>query len=189
MSYSDLTIDDAFGNWLAGFVDGEGCFMGRIVQRKEPRSVNCQCKFAIELRQDDRPILEEIRSRLGGIGGIADRRVSRHSSPRQNPGVQFYVHAWRDFFHVLLPLFDQHPLRAKKKNDYVIWREMVKLGYGINQGGCGAGSRPWTAAEVQRFTYLRDMLRTGRQYNGIVGELPTPLPDPQLHLSFAAFKD
>jgi LAGLIDADG endonuclease len=113
-------MDDeaAFGNWLAGFIDGEGCFILR-----ETTADYFRCGFSIELRVDDAPIIEEIQTRLG-IGTIKYRH-----RPGKNgndcPQVSWNVQSQPQCV-VLMELLDRHPLRAKKAHDFAIWRMALK---------------------------------------------------------------
>lgn len=109
-------IDDAFGHWLAGFVDGEGCFFIWL-----HGTDNQACILSVALRSDDRPILEEIQRRLG-IGGIHDS----HKRGNINPTSQWVV-AKQSEVAQLVRLFDRYPLRAKKARDFMIWREAVAV--------------------------------------------------------------
>jgi hypothetical protein len=59
-------MDAAFGNWLAGFIDGEGSFTIQSARADMPQFYT---RFQIRLRADDRPILEEIRAQLG-VGAL-----------------------------------------------------------------------------------------------------------------------
>lgn len=63
-------VDRDFGNWLAGFIDGEGSFY--ITRDKKRRPY--RARFSIALRSDDRPILEECKSK-SGIGSIHDYKT------------------------------------------------------------------------------------------------------------------
>lgn len=137
-------IDPAFGNWLAGFADGEGCFfIGRVTHRNRkggPDYVNYRCAFTISLRNDDRPILEEIRATLG-IGSMG------HRAPR-NMGV-WPMCEWRVKSKpeavVLVDLFDRYPLRAKKARDYAIWREaVIDWNSRLQGGGRHNGRHDWS---------------------------------------------
>lgn len=55
-------MDDAFGNWLAGFIDGEGCFSVREI--KGTKDSHYIFRFTIRLRIDDIEILNLIRDTI-----------------------------------------------------------------------------------------------------------------------------
>lgn len=121
--FKESELDDAFCNWLCGFVDGEGNF-----QFREDRK---DVVFRIILREDDKPILEEIRNRLG-VGRLHYRDTSDKSGWKEEYQTKatrsqwvFKVSALVDLVEVVIPLFDQYGLRAKKKDQYLIWRGHV----------------------------------------------------------------
>ena len=116
------TLDDGFGHWLAGFIDGEGCF--GIAQRqgeKHNSSIYYFCFMSIKLRDDDRSIIEEIRCRTG-IGSIYVNKARSNSKT----GIQWLIINKSDCLS-LVEILDKYPLRAKKSKDYAIWREAVLL--------------------------------------------------------------
>lgn len=108
-----MDIDDAFGNWLAGFIDGEGCFWIRP-EHKSGWSV----RFRIGVRDDDAPILDEIQRRTG-LGLL---RYRDHANG--NPQVYWEVFR-KEHQELLVELLDRFPLRAKKARDFAIWRQAV----------------------------------------------------------------
>lgn len=133
MSIADR-IDPAFGNWLAGFVDGEGCFfIGRVVHRNTKGGedyVNYRCAFTLGLRKDDSAILEQIHSTLG-IGSMGERAARGIGVwPMREWKVKSKPEAV-----VLVEVFDRFPLRAKKARDYALWREAVLDWSSRPQGG------------------------------------------------------
>lgn len=107
-------MDAAFGYWLAGFADGEGCFR---VQVRGDGSVNCS--FSIALRMDDLPILKEIHERVG-YGRIYTGRQMGASKPQ----AAYRVHDQAGALE-LVEIFDRYPLRAKKRRDFIVWRHAV----------------------------------------------------------------
>ena len=119
-------IDDSFGHWLAGFSDGEGCFFVTRVTSTNGNPNNRtwpNARFDIGLRADDRAILEEIRRRLG-MG-----RIYRHNSNPQRSkemtALHFSVFRIGDCL-ALVELFEKYPLRAKKRDQFEVWREAVR---------------------------------------------------------------
>lgn len=116
-------MDDSFANWLAGFIDGEGCFVIAFDKKKKHYHV----WFSLSVRKDDAAILHEIVAKTG-IG-----KVCRG----QNECEKWSVMSKRDT-QALASLLDEYPLRAKKKNDYKIWCEAVNLKkIHIRNGGWG----------------------------------------------------
>ena len=108
-------MDPAFGYWLAGFIDGEGCFL----IRRDTSQDNFACLFEMKLRADDRPILDEICERAG-CGKVVQKRARLGAKPQ----VMWRMGSRADALR-LVAILDEFPLRAKKRRDYVIWREAV----------------------------------------------------------------
>ena len=123
--FKEPTYDAAFGNWLAGFADGEGNFS---------MTENHGLAFRINLREDDKHILDEIRNKLG-CGRIHFLRKAQHDSCRRDQ-YQYSVATVVDIINTVIPLFDKYQLRAKKKYDYIKWRNTIlKRWKGVMQGG------------------------------------------------------
>jgi len=116
-------IEKLPGDYIAGFVDGEGCFALKFhrdvkYKRKDsPVYFYWDVEFAILLRQDDYGILEKIKSTLGcGHISIAKRGSARYA-----------VNDIIDLSEKIVPFFETHPLYAKKLNDFILWKEAVGI--------------------------------------------------------------
>lgn len=112
-------MKDSFGYWLAGFADGEGCFL--ITAARWPH-----CRFQIALRADDKPVLEHCQQE-SGLGSLRFLDIPKYSklvgaSPQWLWSVQRKLECQR-----LVEIFDTYPLVSKKAADYAIWREAVAL--------------------------------------------------------------
>jgi hypothetical protein len=117
-------LDASFGHWLAGFTDGEGCF--RI---KTTNQGTYQCRFSIGLRADDAPILFEIQDRLGGIGTLCHSGKNNARQEQWRWEVNAKTHVAK-----LVDVYDAYPLRAKKAQDFAIWREAVQIWLRVENG-------------------------------------------------------
>lgn len=129
-------------HWLAGLIDGEGSFNIRARKGTSP----C-CTLTVQLRADDRPILEEIRQKTG-LGRLEDVSQSGTSAP----GVRWAVTRKGDA-QALVALLDKYPLRTKKRRDYATWREAVLLHSNTPRG-----------AVTQKLIPLKTRLEEGRSY-------------------------
>ena len=133
--FGPVDVDDAFGHWLAGFVDGEGNFQAHNRGDGAGGFV-----FRIILREDDKPVLDEIRLRLGvGVLYYRDLLKNKHN---WNPKYQataitnqwaYLVQPMVDLINVIVPLFDKYPLRAKKKIQYAEWRSSLMKSRGASR--------------------------------------------------------
>lgn len=111
-------LPSAFGNWLAGFIDGEGCFL--ICQRRED---SFHCRFTLSLRDDDWAIIKEIQERTH-LGTYRRYHAPSMKAVGKPGRVTWSIQNKMDCGH-LVKLLEANPLRAKKARDYFIWSEAV----------------------------------------------------------------
>ncbi len=149
--------DPRTDGWFSGFADGEACF---VISRRGDRRTGFSVRFQLTLRSDDLAILE---ARSGVFGGTV--RVRSHATG--NPQAHWVVSAKRDL-GALMHYFDQFPLRAKKANDYAIWRRAVRVVLAKGAGFPELGD-------------LADALRAGRAFDA-TPPLDAPVGVPQLRL-------
>jgi len=160
--------DEAFGHWLAGFVDGEGTF-SLIRTNKDTYAVS----FAIKLRADDAAILRDIQ-RYRGCGRVFFG-VKDGSAPK-SPYARYATGSIRDIVARIVPLLEQFPLRAKKRRDFEIWSEAARLIYRIGNRklrslGYRCGTAPkWTHGDRAILEELRLALIAGRGYDNAMYE-------------------
>ena len=109
-------ISAEWASWFSGLVDGEGSF---IIFRAGARWHSAV--FVLNMRADDRPMLDEIRRTLG-FGAIYRRPRGRIGHPSH----AYHVSRAKDML-ALVRLFDRYPLRSRKRRDYEVWRTFVLL--------------------------------------------------------------
>ncbi len=111
--------------WFSGFVDGEGCFVIRKVQRSGSDSF--YPRLQIKLRDDDTDVLQMApRTFGGGLCRVERSARDLEKMPKSNPYMQWRVDRSDDLIR-LVAYFDTFPLRAKKAQDYRTWRKAVLL--------------------------------------------------------------
>jgi hypothetical protein len=140
-------IDDAFGHWLAGFVDGEGCF---AISKGGYNGLRCVFRMAV--RADDAAIVEEIHDRVG-LGSIS----RLHEVKGGRPQATWTVTSKADCL-ALCALFERYPLRAKKARDFEVWKRAVVV-WQESKRGYFAVPFDWSRMQI-----LREELMTGREY-------------------------
>lgn len=116
--------DPSLGHWLAGFADGEGCF---VIKANGRYKSSYACMFVIGTRADDKPVLELVQS-IVGHGTLYDVPLyesTTASRPGTNPQVRYAVQNKPGCLR-LCEFFDRYPLRSKKAGDYAIWRQAVE---------------------------------------------------------------
>jgi hypothetical protein len=158
---------DAFGHWLSGFCDGEGCFFLGLDLRSRHASnaPTPKAAFFLVLRADDMAVLRQIHS-FWQCGRVRLRRT--YGRPG-HPAFDLTCDGWAEMAGVLVPHFDRYPLRAKKARDFAVWREAVLLGARrampcLDRRRHWRSRSVWTPPDRERFVALHDLLRQQRQF-------------------------
>ncbi len=175
-----LPTDAAFYHWLAGFIDGEGCFTINITNHRRP----C-LRFSLLLRLDDAEIVREIHARTG-IGKLIGRPARYTSMAAGKPQIEWRTQRTLECKQ-LAAILDEYPLRAKKKRDYAIWRIALDdtLAHRLTSGVRKHKAPEVLAADneyVLRMESYRDALQAGRRYDGEGSTLDEPQPQRLLRL-------
>jgi hypothetical protein len=187
MTARDSTIEpfpdhidrDRFGDWLSGFVDGEGHFSLHFdgstngTKRTLPK-----CYFVIRLRQDDINALKLIQS-YWQCGFMTLQNPRKYDPPNAKPQANYTVASVPDLAKIVVAHFDRFPLYAKKKRDFLIWKQGVELAFEVRRrhrrrkpGQRGGLTTKWTDHEHAVFTQLHHEIRNIRKYetNGQVSD-------------------
>ena len=144
------------GQYVAGFVDGEGSFCISIGKGTEyKRGVQVRAEFEIELRADDQEILERILVTIG-CGKIYDCSYDRYG---WYPHSKYKITGAQDMINYLFPFFDKYKLQAKKAQVYKLFKQVVLM-YRKKEHLTDAGYKKVVA--------LRDKMRAlGRKHNSL----------------------
>ncbi len=111
-------------HYVAGFIDGEGCFSISIGKHKTlKRKFEIRPEFDIELRADDTDILERILITIG-CGKIYDQSYERYG---WFPHARYKITSTKDMADYLFPFLDRYPLQAKKAEVYKYFKETVLM--------------------------------------------------------------
>lgn len=155
---------EAFGYWLSGFTDGEGNFHlarhGKSL--KDGPSNGFQAFFRINLRMDDCGILEQVREYFG-CGSlfywVRDREHLNHSAQ-----VKFQIGSAPMLARTVVPHFDRFPLRSKKSEDYVLWREAVLRICAIQERPRNGNKPRWNDEDTRELSSLKDRIVEARVF-------------------------
>ena len=144
------TINPKFGHWIAGMIDGDGCF------QMTKNSSHYSCSFNLMQRNDNSAILQEIikETKIGYPQYLPKYKTS-------NPLFGWCIGSKNECLS-LIHILDQYPLRAKKLQDYLIWKEAVLL------------LTPGDNSTWEKIAILRDKLTEARRYK--VSNLYQPAP-------------
>lgn len=108
--------------YVTGFVDGEGSFCVSITKHRTlKRRMEIRAMFEIELRADDREILERIIMTIG-CGRIYDCSYDRYG---WFPHVKLKVTKVADLVDYVIPFFNRYKLQAKKKHVFELFKQIV----------------------------------------------------------------
>ena len=111
-------------HYVAGFIDGEGSFSVSIGKHKTlKRGLEVRPEFEIELRADDRPILERVLLTIG-CGKIYDLSYERYG---WFPHVKYKIASVKDMRDYLFPFLDRYPLQAKKAEVYPFFKKIILM--------------------------------------------------------------
>lgn len=170
----------SFGHYLSGFTDGEGSFILSWTTREHTRSP--YAKFVIALRNDDREILERIQSyfQCGCLNYNYKKEYNNGNSKLQ---CRIVVSSARDLAEIIVPHYEQFPLRAKKARDFVLWKQGVELVRRVSSrpmtGGGRGFRKKWTDFDRNVFQAIAEDLKEIRKYESPPGfPMPPPLPKP-----------
>ena len=110
--------------WIAGFVDGEGCFSCPIFRnRKMVLRWQVQPSFVVAQSASSRDVLEDM-ARFFGCGHVTVNR--RHDSHREDLS-RFTVSRFADLRGINAPFFQEHRLRTSKRENFDKFAAIIEL--------------------------------------------------------------
>ena len=142
--------------YVVGFIDGEGSFSVSIGKHKTlARRLEVRPEFEIELRADDKEILERVAVTIG-CGKIYDCSYERYG---WYPHVKYKITSTVDLEKYLFPFLDCYQLQAKKAKSYKFFREIVLM---------MRNKKHLTDTGFNKIVKLRDKIRAfGKKHNSL----------------------
>lgn len=120
----ELTLDKNYkffdiNYWIAGFVDGEGCFYVKTSKSKTHKlGLSVTLNFIVVQGIRDLQLMEEIKSTLG-CGSIT---INKSSSI-----IRFAVTKLSDIQGKIIPFFDKYSIEGVKVKDYADFKKVALL--------------------------------------------------------------
>jgi len=149
-----LNIIDISPDYIAGFVDGEGCFAlkfrrdVRYDRKNKPTYYYWAAEFAILLRDDDHELLKKIKTRLG-CGNISKSRLGT---------VRYSVTSLKDLRDKIIPFFTRHRLYGKKRFDFELWEKAIEI-LAKNQQGKDFKKIIWDEQDLKSLKEIRERMK------------------------------
>ena len=116
MSGADNQQERLDSNWIAGFVDGEGCFHVSL-NRQEKMLLGWQVlpEFRVVQHKRDEIILQKLQ-KFFGFGSV----VINHGDRKE-----FRVRGLENLNKIVY-FFENNPLKTKKREDFLLFSEIIQ---------------------------------------------------------------
>lgn len=109
---------DLNAQWVVGFVDGEGCFHIGINKNQEMRfGLQVLPEFTVVQHEVDQQVLYALKDYFG-CGVVRKNHGTRLS---------YRVRGHENLLHKILPFFENHELKTRKRIDFTKFRKVVLL--------------------------------------------------------------
>lgn len=111
--------------WLSGFTDGQGTFSISIFNNNNNNKFNYKIKYAISLKYNiNEMILNKINEELSLFNESNDKLIGKVSEQSNN--IELSINGLRNCI-LILEYFDKYPLRSKKYNSYIKYKEILSM--------------------------------------------------------------
>ncbi len=149
-------------DYIAGFVDGEGCFDlqfrkdVRHKRKNKPVYYSWAAQFVILARNDEIELFKAVKNTLkcGCIYFTKDNKV------------RYSVQDVNDLYYVIAPFFKKNHLFGKKKRDFELWAEAIKILYqhkkkktNVKKGTKGFLKTDWNKKDFQRLVGIQKLMQ------------------------------
>lgn len=105
-------------NWLAGFIDGEGCFNINIVKAQSNKTgYQVKARFILAQHSRDIILMQKLLEYLG-CGTLSDE---------SNKYIYLTVSKYSELKDIIIPLLNKYPLQGAKKLDFFLFCDLIKL--------------------------------------------------------------
>lgn len=110
--------------WIVGFVDGEGCFRASIIRNSKLRfEIQIQPEFVITQHKRNIDLLYKLKSVFEC--GIVSKGKGKDDFTDNT--FKLRVRKIEDLCTKILPFFEKHSLKTKKKVEFLRFRQLCNL--------------------------------------------------------------
>jgi hypothetical protein len=105
-------------NWLAGFIEGEGCFQV-VIQKSSTKTIpSVSLRFTLTQHSRDEVLMKSLYNCLG---------CGRYYAVSGRDEGYFIVSSFSDIYEKIIPFFDKYPLVGSKQQDYLDFIKVAEL--------------------------------------------------------------
>jgi len=105
-------------NWLAGFIEGEGCFLVAIQKSTTKTGLGVSLRFTLTQHSRDEALLKSLVNYLG---------CGRYYLVSGRDEGYFIVSSFSDIYEKIIPFFEKYPLVGSKRQDYFNFCKVAEL--------------------------------------------------------------
>jgi len=116
-------------DYIVGLIDGEGSFSVFLhgphkVGKYSTKNYRAECHFYIKLREDELPLLKEVRV-FFGCGQIYHQKDKR---PNHRHCYRYEISNYDKLGKVIIPFFQKHqPHSTGRKKDFILFCQIFKI--------------------------------------------------------------
>ena len=109
---------DLEAQWITGFVDGEGCFHVGVNSHSDMKTgYQVLPEFTVVQHERDVQVLHALKAYFG-CGVVRKNHGDR---------MAYRVRGMEHLLQLVIPFFEKHPLKTKKRQDFIKFRRILKL--------------------------------------------------------------
>lgn len=126
--------DNITGEFIAGFVEGEGCFSLNYQTTGKNRCVWLRPMFFIGLNIRDKELLEKIRDKIG-CGRIYILKASgKYKYDKKHNEARLCVYRKEELQNIVIPFFEKYQFHGSKKIAFDVFKKIMKIVSSRKQG-------------------------------------------------------
>jgi hypothetical protein len=104
--------------YISGLIEGEGCFsISFTLRQKLKLGIEVRPSFSVSLNQRDLDLIKGLHNYFN-CGGVRYSRSDRT--------YKYEVRSVNDLMNIVIPFFEQYPLKGSKFQDFLIFSEICK---------------------------------------------------------------
>lgn len=115
------------GDYIAGFVEGEGCFSVNLNHNKNGKINSYRPMFSLGLNIRDESLLKKIQQEIGCGSIYYDKSPRKRGYDKTHDIVVLKIYRKTDIYYKLIPFFEKHKFHGSKKSTFDNFKEIVQI--------------------------------------------------------------